>query len=119
MRLSFYDHTRMTYSEHVKLPNDLLGEWSIGNYDGKGGGVLEGGEFRITARRFKRIPDSQLIHLRIEAFGDGVGSLKVAIDQHNLLELVAREDFYELEAVSRALIQAGFRDLSNNPLKES
>ncbi len=110
MRLSFYDHTRMTYSEHVKLPNDLLGEWSIG--------VLEGGEFRINARRFKSLPHQKWLTLRIEAFGDGVGSLKVAIDQHNLLKLVAREDFYELESVSRALIKAGFRDLSDRPLKE-
>jgi hypothetical protein len=107
--LRFIDHHRQRYAAKVPIPEE--GEFMIGVYH-EDGTLEEAGEFSVTlvgltsGRRWA-------LHPRVQAFGDGRGALRRAIDAGLLdaLEPVAgREEF------ARRLLAIGFADGSDEPL---
>jgi hypothetical protein len=109
--LRFYDHGRQRYADKVPLGN--AGEFLIGDYNGDGT-VSDDGEFRVALidmnvnRRWGLYP-------HLEAFGDGIGSLRRAIDA-GLLDALARGPVERVEEFARRLLDIGFVDLSDRPL---
>jgi hypothetical protein len=109
--LRFYDHHRQRYAE--KVPIGEAGEFQIGDY-GEEGGVGGDGEFKVALvelhgdRRWSLYP-------HLEAFGDGVGALRRAIEA-GLLDALgpvnSREEF------ARRLLAIGLVDRSDTPLRE-
>jgi hypothetical protein len=111
--LRFYDHHRQRYAEKVSIPE--AGEFQIGDYIEGEGTVGDDGEFKIKLvelhgdRRWSLYP-------HLEAFGDGVGSLRRAIDD-GLLD-VLRPPVNSRDEFARRLLAIGLIDRSDTPLSE-
>lgn len=106
--LRFYDHARQRYADKVPLGN--AGDFLIGGYNDDGT-VSDDGEFRVAliGRGVNRRRWALYPHL--EAFGDGVGSLRRAIDA-GLLDAIARGPVERADEFARRLLDIGFVDLS-------
>lgn len=110
--LRFCDHHRQRYAE--KVPISEVGEFMIGDYN-EDGTVGDDGEFKVTLielhgdRRWSLYP-------HLEAFGDGVGSLRRAIND-GLLD-VLRLPVNSRDEFARRLLAIGLVDRSDTPLPE-
>ena len=108
--LRFIDHHRQHYAGRVPIAES--GEFIIGSYH-QDGSLDEDGEFRVTLHALGSRRDGWALSPRLEAFGDGNGALRRAIDA-GLLEalgpVAGREEF------ARRLLALGILDRSDNPL---
>ncbi|MBS1887573.1 MAG: hypothetical protein JSU06_10330 [Actinobacteria bacterium] len=110
--LRFIDHHRQRYAGKVPIPEE--GEFIIGSQL-EDGSLGEDGEFRVTlvglgcGRRWA-------LHPHLEAFGDGRGALRRAIDG-GLLEAIARP-VAGREEFARRLLAIGMVDGSDEPLPQ-
>jgi hypothetical protein len=110
--LGFIDHHRQRYADKVRIAAE--GEFMIGEHlpDGSLG---PGGEFRVELVELPMAGRGPALHPRLGCFGDGVGSLRRAIEAGLLDELgpvAGREEF------SRRLLAIGMADRSDRPLPE-
>jgi hypothetical protein len=107
--LRFIDHHRQRYA--AKVPIAEAGEFMVGSYR-EDGGVDEDGEFRISLIELT-VGRRRSLNPHLEAFGDGDGALRRAIDA-GLLEALgpvgSRDEF------SRRLLAMGMVDGSDEPL---
>lgn len=107
--LRFIDHHRQRYAG--KVPIAEAGEFIIGSYM-EDGGLDEDGEFKITLIELT-IGRRWALHPHLEAFGDGNGALRRAIEA-GLLDALrpvgSREEF------ARRLLAIGMVDGSDEPL---
>ena len=108
--LRFIDHHRQRYAE--KVPIAEAGEFIIGSHRQDGGSLDEDGEFKITLIELT-VGRRWAFHPHLEAFGDGNGALRRAIDA-GLLDALrpvgSREEF------ARRLLAIGMLDGSDEPL---
>lgn len=110
--LRFFDHHRQRYAD--KVPIDEAGEFMIGDYN-EDGTVGDDGEFKVTLielhgdKRWSLYP-------HLEAFGDGVGSLRRAISD-GLLD-VLQPPVNSRDELARRLPAIGLVDRSDTPLPE-
>lgn len=103
--LGFYDaHRQPHWGGH------MYADFLIGTYGNGRGGVDEGGEFVV---KLIELDGDLCPHL--EVYGDGVGSLRRAIDAGLLAQLDDVADHIEF---SHRLLSLGFVDLSTEPLPE-
>ena len=111
--LAFYDHFRQSYG-HLPIEDDA--EFMIGDYGPTGGGgVGEGGEFKVTLIALGNDwRDRRKLTPHLHVFGDALGSLERALTM-GLGDLL-QETYGSADAFSRALIASGFRDQSAHPI---
>lgn len=108
--LRFIDHHRLRYVGDLPLAGE--GMFIIGTR-ADDGGLGEDGEFRVTLVRLTHAPRPRGLYPRVEAFGDGAGALRRAVEAGLLDALDAvgsREEF------SRRLLAIGMVDGSDEPL---
>lgn len=109
--LRFHDHHRQRYAEKVPIAD--AGEFQIGDYTEEGT-VGDGGEFRVTlvelhgGHRWSLDP-------HLEVYGDGIGSLRRAIDA-GLLDTL--EPVNSRDEFARRLMAIGLVDRSDQPLPD-
>jgi len=101
--VGFRDHDRQTYASKVRIED--AGEFNIGCFREDGSPASVEGEFRVT---LVEVGGSLLPH--VEAFGEGRGALRRAIDSGLLDQLKAVRDHVEF---SRRLVGIGLKDLSD------
>jgi hypothetical protein len=109
--LRFYDHNRQRYADKVPLGN--ADEFLIGDYNGDGT-VSDDGEFCIA------LLDMTLngrwgLYPHLEAFGDGTGALRRAIDA-GLLDALALGPVERPDEFVLRLLEIGLVDWSDRPL---
>jgi hypothetical protein len=108
--LGFVDHHRQRYADRVRVAEE--GEFPIGEHLADGS-LGPGGEFRVELVELGMCGRGPTLHPRLICFGDGVGSLRRAIEAGLLGALgpvVDRERF------GRRLISIGMADRSDRPL---
>jgi hypothetical protein len=101
--VGFRDHERQRYAPKVPIAD--AGEFNIGCFREDGSPIARDGEFRVTLVELR----SSLVP-RVEAFGEGVGALRRAIDLGLLAQLGAVRDHVEF---SKRLVAIGLADLSD------
>jgi hypothetical protein len=111
--LSFLDHHRQRYAENVPIAE--AGEFLIGDYRDDGS-VGEAGEFKITLIELPTTARRRSLHPHLEAFGDGIGSLRQAIEAGLLDRL---DPVFSREEFARRLIAIGMVDRSDWPLPKT
>lgn len=106
--VGFRDHDRQRYAENVPIAD--AGEFNIGCFYDDGSATPDDGEFRVTlvAVGWRLLP-------HIEAFGEGSGSLRRAIEMGLLDQLEAVSDHVEFSA---RLLAIGMADLSDLEIGE-
>lgn len=75
--LSFIDHHRQRYAG--KVPIAEAGEFIVGSCL-EDGSLDRDGEFKVTLHELGDVRDRRPLKPRLEAFGDGVGALRRAIE---------------------------------------
>lgn len=109
--LGFYDHHRQHYADRVSISE--AGQFLIGDYN-PDGTVSADGEFKITLIELA-VGGRWALHPRLEAFGDGIGSLRRAIDA-GLLDSLNSVDWPDQFA--RRLLKIGMVDRSDTDLPD-
>jgi hypothetical protein len=110
--LGFVDHHRQRYAEQVRVAEE--GEFLIGDHLSDGS-LGPGGEFRVELVELPMAGRGPALHPRLGCFGDGVGSLRGAIEAGLLDALgpvAGREEY------SRRLVAIGMVDRSDRPLPD-
>jgi len=114
-RLSFYDHHRQSYHSAVWLPRPaVVGEFMIGEYAIKGGGVRNGGEFQITLYRFH----NDFLSPQFSIFDDGLLSF-YTLQKMGVVEKIRKADLRHRDDLARLLIKNDVRDRSHTKLADS
>jgi hypothetical protein len=111
--LRFIDHHRLRYVGSLPIAGE--GMFIIGSR-AEDGGLGEDGEFRVMLVRLSYAPRPRALYPRLEAFGDGLGALRRAIEAgllDGLGPVKGREEF------SRRLLAIGMVDGSDEPLTRS
>ena len=108
--LGFVDHHRQRYADKVRIASE--GEFMISEHLSDGS-LGPGGEFRVELVALPMATRGPALHPRLMCFGDGVGSLRRAIDAGLLDDLGPVSD---RERFARRLIAIGVEDRSDRPL---